>query len=257
MLGSRLFASPGPSQYFVVLLPAFPLSNKMWEGAVEAFENLRDDTSFLLIDFPGFGDSAMQASWTMQIVAAEIYSEIKKHTRGRIVLGGLSMGGYEAFAFYREYSSMLSGLVLSNTKPQADNDAMKRYRESFALDALKRGPDAAIDRLYSKFVTENTDPAIAIDIQNWIREAGGEAMNAALKAMANRADSSDLLRLISVPSLVISSTQDEIIPNTDMQAMAMQLPDSTYIEMKGAAHLTAAERPQEWAEALASFLDRI
>jgi 3-oxoadipate enol-lactonase len=257
MLGSRLFPSPGPSQYFVVLLPAFPLSNKMWESAVEAFEDLRDDTSFLVIDFPGFGDSPMQSSWTMQSVAGEIRTEIIKHTKGRVVLGGLSMGGYEAFAFYREYSSMLNGLVLSNTKPQADNDAMKRYRESFALDALKRGPESAIERLYSKFVTENTDPAIAIDIQNWIREASGDAIASALKAMANRADSSDLLRLISIPSLVISSTEDKIIPDTDMQTMAMQLQDSTYIEMKGASHLTAAERPQEWAEALASFLDRL
>ena len=264
MLNSRLLPATagrlinGPNtQHFVVLLHAFPLSSTMWDRMADEFEELRDDTTFLLIDLPGFGDSPRQPDWTMQRIALPICQEIRHYTRERVVLGGLSMGGYAAFAFYSEYPNMLRGLVLSNTKADADTESAKHDREIFASDALARGSEAATHRLYSKFVTEETDPEIAIDIRTWMDEAHPEAIADALHAMAARPDSTDLLRLISIPSLVISGSRDEIIPAADMRRVAVRLQDAAYVEIKGAAHLTAAERPKEWAEALGSFLDRI
>lgn len=167
------------------------------------------------------------------------------------------MGGYAALAFYRDYPSMLRGIVLSNTRAEGDSEEAKASRAEFATDALARGADAAIDRLYSKFVTEDTDPEIAIDIRSWMSEALPRAIADALGAMAAREDSTDLLKLISIPSLVISGSEDESIAPAIMRQMAHELHGATYVEMSGAAHLTASERPLEWAEALASFLDRV
>ena len=257
MLRSRLLPSSADTRHFVVLLHAFPLSSSMWDRMVVEFEEQRDDTTFLLIDFPGFGESIIQPQWTMQSISGEICQEIRKHTSERVILGGVSMGGYAALAFYREYPGMLSGLVLSNTKTDADSETAKRDREAFALDAIDRGPDAAIERLYSQFVTEETDPEIAIDIRNWISQADPLAIAAALRAMASRADSHDLLSLISISSLLITGTRDQIITPIQMRQMAIQLQDATYVEMAEATHLTPAERPKEWADALAGFLDRI
>ena len=256
MLNSRLLPSADDTEHFVVLLHAFPVHSAMWDTMAVELEMIRDDTTVLLIDFPGFGDSPIQENWTMKSVAKEIRDAIIHHTPDRVVLGGLSMGGYAALAFFREYPTMLRGLILSNTRAEADTDEAKAYRAELAKDALARGADAAIERLYSKFVTEDTDPEIAIDIRSWMSEANPKAIAAALGAMSSREDSTDLLRLISIPTLVISGSEDESIPASVVRQMAQQLQGATYVEFEGAAHLTAAERPLEWAEALASFLDR-
>ncbi len=257
MLNSRLLPAADDPLHFVVLLHAFPLSTAMWDRMAVELESIRDDTTLLLVDLPGFGESPLHEGWTMKGIAKEIREAILVHTPDRIILGGLSMGGYAAFAFYREYPSMLRGIVLSNTKAEVDSEEAKAYRAEFAADALARGADAAIDRLYSKFVTEDTDAEIAIDIRSWMSEAQPRAIADALGAMAAREDSTDLLKLISIPALVISGSEDETIAAEIQRKMAKELHGATYVEMNGAAHLTASERPLEWAEAFASFLDRV
>jgi len=229
----------------------------MWDSTIAALIDLRDDTTILTIDFPGFGDSPVQEHWTMWDMARQICEIVKKCTSDKVILAGLSMGGYAALAFYREYPALVRGLVLSNTKAEADTEEAKANREVFALDALKRGSDAAIERMYSGFVTKDTDPEIAIDIRKWMTDAKPEAIAAALRAMASREDSTSLLRLISIPSLVISGSEDKTIPSTIVREMAQHLQDAAYVEMESTAHLTAVERPNEWAEALSSFLDRL
>jgi len=220
-------------------------------------QSLRDDTSLLLIDLPGFGNSPMQDIWTMSSAAAEVAGEILKHTRERVVLGGLSMGGYVALAFAETFSSMLKGLVLSNTKSAADTLEAKRDRQIFASEALRRGPSAAMNRLYPKFITEKTGHATASNIEGWIRASKPVAIAAALRAMAERENRTSLLRYVNAPALVIAGAQDTIIPTKEMREMASHFRDASFVEIHGASHLTAVECPQDWAEALSSFLDRL
>jgi 3-oxoadipate enol-lactonase len=229
----------------------------MWERMVVALQSLRDDTSFLLIDLPGFGSSPVQEHWTMSSAAAEVANEILKHTRDRVVMAGLSMGGYVALAYCKKFGSLLEGLVLSNTKAVADSLVEKRNRQIFASEALRRGPSAAMSRLYPSFVTEKTDHPTASNIERWIRSAKPVAIAAGLRAMAEREDLTSLLPLISVPSLVIAGGMDRVIPTTQMREMATHLRDVSFVEIHGASHLTAVECPSDWAGALSSFLDRL
>lgn len=240
-----------------MLLHAFPLSAVMWERMAIELQSLRDDTALLLIDLPGFGGSTLRPKWHLNMLPVELRAIIERYTRNPVTIAGVSVGGYLAFEFFRSNPDLVRGLVLSNTRAEADSEEEKRGRAVFATEVLARGPEAAIDRLYSNFVTPETEPEIAIDIRNWIMEAKSEAIAAALNAMAERDDSRDLLPLITVPSLVISGERDVMMRTTNMRAMAGALEDSSFVEIKGAAHLTAAEKPREWAEALASFLDRV
>ncbi|MDP4198490.1 MAG: alpha/beta hydrolase [Bacteroidota bacterium] len=258
MLSSKEYPSERDEQFRVLLLHAFPLSSAMWDAMIAEFQNLRDDTTIVTLDFPGFGEAPREEGWTMAGLANAIEALLSRKGEGnrRIVVAGLSMGGYAALEFYRQFPGSVRGLVLSNTRAAADTEAAKRAREIFAKDALKRRSEAGIERLYPGFVSESTDPKIAIEIRQWMSDGSGEAIADALRAMASRQDSTDLLPLAIVPSLVIASSHDAVIPAEEMRAMAMQLRDSTFIEFD-AAHLSAVERPKEWAEALASFLERV
>lgn len=257
MLNAAVFPSSAPTKYHVVLLHAFPLSSTMWEAMIAEFEDLRDDTTFIAFDFPGFGTSAAQENWSLAALANDIAAKTRTITTNRVVVAGLSMGGYAALALYRQVPGMVRGLVLANTRAAADTDVAKRGRQIFATDARKRGAEAAIERLYSGFVTEATDPDTAVEIHRWICQAQGDAIAEALAAMAAREDSTDLLRLVTVPSLLITGSRDTVILPEEMRDMAKQLRDSTLMTFDGAAHLTCVERPREWAEALASYLERL
>jgi 3-oxoadipate enol-lactonase len=257
VLHSRFLPSAAKPDHTVVLLHAFPLSSVMWERMAQELQSLRDDTALLLIDFPGFGESPEREKWNLATLPVELRGIIERHTRKPVTIAGLSLGGYAVFEFFRMNPDLVRGLVLSNTRAEADSEEERRGRATFAEDALARGPEAAIDRLYSNFVTPETEPEIAIDIRNWIMEAKPPAIAACLNAMAERDDSRSVLPLITIPSLVISGERDVMMRTTNMRAMASALEDSSFVEIKSAAHLTAVERPREWAEALASFLDRL
>lgn len=259
MLETTIYSASKTARFHVLLLHAFPLSAAMWEPMAAEFADLRDDAQLIAIDLPGFGASARQEGWTMPELAEQIndWRAASLSAAAKIVVCGLSMGGYAALEYYRQFPGSVRALVLSNTRAAADTEVAKRAREIFANDALRRGADAAIERLYAGFVTEQTEPETAVQIREWMSEARGESIADALRAMASRADSSDLLPLMIRPSLVISSELDSVIPAEEMREMATNMRDSTYVELKGAAHLTAVERPREWAEALASFLERL
>ena len=255
MLGTTIYPASSTPRFHIVLLHAFPLSSAMWERMSAEFATLRDDAELIAIDFPGFGKSQRQEGWRMTDIAKQLHDEVVRKF-DRAVICGLSMGGYAALEYYRQYPSTVQALVLSNTKAVEDTEAAKRAREIFAKDALVRGADAAIERLYPGFVTERTDPQIAEQIREWMAATNAEAIADALRAMAARRDSTDLLRLMTIPSLVISSSEDTVMPADGMRDMAVAMQDS-YINIDAAAHLSAVEGPKEWAKALSAFLDRI
>src|SRR5439155_14844193 len=62
-----------------------------------------------------------------------------------IVLGGLSMGGYVAFAFLRRYPSLVRGLVLADTRAGADTPEVRerRSRQQAQVAAEGTGPVVA------------------------------------------------------------------------------------------------------------------
>ena len=256
-LNTRFLPSASRSEYVVLLLHAFPLSSVMWERMAAELQSLRDDTALLMVDFPGFGGSRIRPNWDLRSVASELRGILERHTRIRPVIAGVSLGGYVAFEFFRMNTDLVRGLVLSNTRAEADSEDEKQKREVFAEDALARGADAAIERLYSNFVSERTEPSIAIDFREWISQAKPEAIATALRAMARRTDSRELLPLITVPTLVISGERDVMMRTTTMRQMASKIEDASLVEIPDAAHISAAEKPREWAEALASFLERV
>jgi pimeloyl-ACP methyl ester carboxylesterase len=79
-------------------------------------------------DFRGFGDSPMsEGEFSMAGCVEDVVDlVVSLGIRQKIVLLGLSMGGYVCFEFARRYPDMLCGLILVGTQPTADSDAAKR-----------------------------------------------------------------------------------------------------------------------------------
>src|ERR1017187_4359715 len=61
------------------------------------------------------------------------------------VLGGLSMGGYVAFEFYRKYPQRIAGLILVATHAGVDSPEAKANRDKAAMTAREKGVGAIVE----------------------------------------------------------------------------------------------------------------
>jgi pimeloyl-ACP methyl ester carboxylesterase len=74
-----------------------------------------------------------------------------------------------------------------------------------------------------------------------------------LMAMAARPDSTDLLSLITCPTLVIVGENDQATPAAESHYIAQRILGSTLVIIPHAGHLSNFEQPAAFNQALKSF----
>ncbi|HXF39785.1 MAG TPA: alpha/beta hydrolase, partial [Blastocatellia bacterium] len=85
----------------VVFIHAFPLNQSMWDAQLSY---LRDHCRVISLDLRGFGGSkAPNVVYSIDEMAADVRGLMTALEIDRAVLAGLSMGGYIALAFFRNY----------------------------------------------------------------------------------------------------------------------------------------------------------
>jgi pimeloyl-ACP methyl ester carboxylesterase len=72
----------------------------------------------------------------------------------------------------------------------------------------------------------------------------------ALKAMAERVDSTPLLSSLEVPVVLVHGDADQLIPIDRAREVKASLPDAYFVEIRGVGHMPMMENPQKTAEAL-------
>jgi pimeloyl-ACP methyl ester carboxylesterase len=175
----------------------------------------------------------------------------------RVVLGGVSMGGYVAFGCLQLFPERVSGLILANTRPEPDSEEMRENRKNMARRVAEEGVEVLIElqmeRLLARDTLEN-DEAVVEKVRAMIFESSPNGVVAALGAMRDRPDSTPLLESIEVPTLVIGGEEDGISSPEVMGAMAEKIPNSRHVTLARAGHLSNLETPEGFNAALKEFL---
>ncbi|MFL6256210.1 MAG: alpha/beta fold hydrolase [Pyrinomonadaceae bacterium] len=239
----------------LVLLHGFPFDRSMWRGQAAA---LGGEFRVVAPDLRGMGETPLgNGAVTMEVLAEDVSALLGELNLGRVVMGGLSMGGYVAFEFVRKFPERVRALVLADTRPQADTEEGRRAREENAQRALKEGMVPIVESMLPKLLAAET------------RERGGEVLErvremmlgtspegaaAALRAMAGRRNQAELLPSIKVPTLIIVGDEDSITPPSDAEAMSAKIEGSRLFIIESAGHLSNVERPEEFNRALVEFL---
>ena len=246
--------SAGP----VVLLHAFPLNKRMWEAQRN---ELSQRFRVITPDFRGHGESeGPQEDSTMERLAEDVRGLLDALRLPRVVLGGLSMGGYAAFAFYRRHAARVAALVLADTRAQADTNEGRQARYQLAALAEKEGSGAVAERLLPKLLapsTQESQPEIVAAVREMILSTPPAGIVRALRGMAGRADSGPLLPTIHCPTLILVGEQDTLTPPADSEAMAKAIPRAQLELIPGAGHLSNIEQPGRFTDLLQDFLARL
>jgi 3-oxoadipate enol-lactonase len=239
----------------LVLLHAFPLNGRMFEPQMGAFSG---DRRVIAPDYPGFGRSPRTpAQPDVRYYAEGVQRLLDRLELERVVLGGVSMGGYVAFGCMRLFPERISGLVLANTRPDPDSEQIRENRKKMAQRVADEGVEVLIELQMERLLAPDTlkrDEEVVEKVRAMILDSSPTGAVAALGAMRERPDSTPLLTEIGVPTLVIGGEEDEISSPEVMGAMAEKIAGSTHVTLPRAGHLSNLEAPEGFNTALGEFL---
>lgn len=240
----------------VVLLHGYPFNRSLWNEQVSALSN-----SFRVItpDLRGLGESdATQGAATMNRMAQDVAALLDHLGVSRAVVGGLSMGGYVALAFYKQFRSRVRSLVLADTRAQADTEEGKQTRFQQAEKALAEGMAGIADSMLPKLLTPETvskHPEVVKRVRDMMLKTKPEGAAGALLGMAEREDQTSLLSQISCPTLILVGKEDPITPVADSEKMHREIAGSRLVVIENAAHVSNLERTDQFNEELMRFLN--
>lgn len=174
------------------------------------------------------------------------------------VVGGLSMGGYVAFALLRHASRYVRGLILADTKAPADTPEGVEGRKRMIELARGKGPAAVAEEMLPKLLgetTRRTRPDVVDQVRALATSSSAEAIEGALRALMTRPDSTAQLAAIHVPTLIIVGAEDTVTPPAAAAEMHRAIAGSELVTIPEAGHLTNLERPDAFDAAVVPFLD--
>ena len=229
----------------LVLLHGFPLDHHLWDNVSALLE---DKFELILPDLRGFGESTtVDAPYSMDDYASDIAGLLDQLGIQKVTVAGHSMGGYVALAFAKLYPERVGGLALISSQVLADPPDRKEGRYKSAADVAEKGIGGVVEAMTSKFTS---DPRLQAVARALIERQQPGAYIGALKAMAERMDSTSLLSTFKFPVVIVHGDADALIPVARAREVKAEVPDSHYVELKDTGHVPMLEAAKETAEAL-------
>ena len=252
------YLDEGAGDQAVVFVHGFPFRASMWEPQIPVA--VRAGRRVLAPDLPGFGGSdvpADRSAYSIDGYADLVAALVGELGLGRVVLVGLSMGGYIALAVARRHAQVLAGLVLADTRADPDTPEGRQNRSDQQGLVEERGDvTPLVDGLLSKVLAEagSRHAEVAATLGDMMRSTAPAGWIGALEAMKQRGDQTDLLPSISVPTLVVVGESDALVPFDVAEAMTKSIPGARLEIVPDAGHVTNLENPEAFNRAFSEFL---
>ena len=239
----------------IIFVHGFPYDSNMWRSQIDEFSKKYYCVSY---DIRGLGESAVEdGQFTMEKFVDDLELIINELKLNKPVLCGLSMGGYISLRAIEKMQNKFSGLILCDTKSEADDNQGKLKRAA-AIQQINLGKfDEFIETFVrncfgDKFVQEyNQEYQKVVERSKKNSPLG---VKGCLLAMAGRTDTTESLVNISIPTLVICGSDDKLSPPTLMKPISEKIPHSKFVLIEEAGHMTPIEKPDEVNSAIKNFL---
>lgn len=238
----------------ILFIHGYPFDRTMWQHQLGHLEGLRR----VAPDLRGMGLSdAPDLGYSMTTYADDLAALLDTLAIDDVVLCGFSLGGYIAFEFVRRWRKRVRGLILMDTRADADAPDARRMRDAQATLVRDRGPEAVAEVLLPKLLADAgaAGSSVAARVRNMILATPVAGMVGALGAMRDRPDSTALLpTLAGIPTLIVVGDADQITPPDEAQAMAEAIPGARFAVIAGAGHVPPLEQPAETSRVIAEFV---
>lgn len=240
----------GPNAPVLVFSNSLGARWEMWDGQCAV---LGEHYRILRYDPRGHGRSSQApVPFTIADLGRDVVALLDELALDRVAFCGLSMGGLTGQWLGLHAPERLTCLALCNTGAKI-GDALTWDTRIAAV--LSGGMASLVDAIVERWFTAGFRLAQGRWVES-VREglvATPAAGYASCCAAIRDADFRDLVRGITVPTLVIAGTFDPATPPGDGRFLAERIRDSVYLELP-TAHLSNIEDAKSFNEALATFL---
>ena len=243
----------------LLFVHGYPLNRRMWGPQLQG---LADIARILAPDLRGHGESQpVPGPYSVDLFAGDLAAFLDAlDIHQKIVLCGLSMGGYIAFAFYRKYAARLAGMILTATRAAAETPQGRLARDQSAELARQQGVDAVVDGMLPKLLAPATlqnRPELVEQARQIMAATSLEGVLGDLVALKERPDSTPTLAEIQVPTLLLPGAEDQIIPLQEAETMHASIQGSVLEVIPNAGHLLTLENPSAFNAAVRRFLKHL
>jgi 3-oxoadipate enol-lactonase len=230
-------------------------NTEMWAPQVEEFSRRY---RILAFDTRGHGRSdAPPGPYTMELLADDLRRLLDGLRISKAHFVGLSMGGMIGQTYALAHPGVFTSLTLADTTSRWPPEARQVFAER-AQTALARGMDPLVQATLGRWFTppfHRSNPAEVARVGDMIR-ATPVAGYAGCSDAIPRVDTTDRLREIRCPILVMAGKDDPGTPVAMSRAIHENAPGSELVIIESAAHLSNLEQPLVFNQTLARFLGR-
>ena len=235
----------------LVLSHSISTDHGMWEpqmpDLLRHFQVLRYDTR-------GHGASdSLPGDYSVEQLARDALALVDHLGIHRFAWCGLSMGGTIGQWLALHAPDRLTHLVLANTSARIGNRALWEARIKSVRDGGMAGiVDLAMHRFFSAKTLQGRDPH-ASSVRSVLLATNPEGYLGCCVALRDF-DSTQQIKQISVPTLVIAGDQDVSTPwENNGEVLAHDIPNAKAVRLP-AAHLSNIDQPRSFTAALLQFL---
>ncbi len=227
----------------LVLLPGMMCDASLWAQQLKA---LSDHYSVTVGDIGGAE------------TIAGIAEQVLARAPSSFSLAGLSMGGIVALEMWRRAPQRIERLALLDTNFRADTPERREMRNRQLASASAGGLEALLrEELKPNYLADchRRNTALLDEVLAMGLKLGPEVFRRQSLALRDRPDSSDTLRAISCPTLVLCGDEDRLCTPDLHREMARQIPGATLHVVAQCGHLCTMEQPDQVNEALIGWLN--
>jgi len=174
---------------------------------------------------------------------------------GRLILVGLSMGGYVAFEIMRTAPQRVAALVLIDTTARPDTPEASALREEL-IKLAETDLDAVTERLLPRLSHPDLMnlPAVRGVIQSMASGLGTEVFTRQQRAIMSRPDSRPTLAGITCPTLVLCGREDLITPPELAEEIAAGIKQAELKIIEHCGHLATLDQPEQVSNLLLDWI---
>ncbi|MGE0704776.1 MAG: alpha/beta fold hydrolase [Vicinamibacterales bacterium] len=255
-----LEALPPPaarSRGTLVLIHAFPLSAHMWEPQLALSAGGWRVIAPFLRGFAGGADDP--GTQSMNDFAADVVDLLDALHVTEAVICGLSLGGYVSMALLRLAPHYFKGLVLADTRKDADTPEGLAARTKMLALVREQGPAAVADQMIPKLLSPRSvseRPELVAQVRSLVMSNDTRAIEGAISAMMTREDSTEPLSTVRFPTLVVVGENDSLTPPPMAEALKNAVAGAHLVVIPEAGHLANLEQPRGFNDAVGDFLER-
>lgn len=242
----------------IVLGHSFLCDGEMWR---EQVRGLGQTYRLINVDFRGHGRSgAAVRPFTLYDAVNDVVGVLDSLGIDRAVWCGLSIGGMVALRAALVVPERVGALIIMDSDA-GDEVSSRRFRYrlmAFLANRIGIKPFLGeISRLMFGATTRQTNKELVQEWRDRFAKVDVPSAINCLQALIRRDSVVDRLPEIEVPSLVIVGKEDRSLPISRSRQICEALPNSTYVEIARAGHLSAIEQPESVNNAIIEFVKRI